>query len=229
MRGISYETSFSVRLHIKLQFAYESQESNATLPSRQNAPAWFRNYLLTTHSIIRSSVPLMQAAYGMCSRHLSEEGKLMAELRRYYKKHSQEETNHDQWLLDDLESIGVPRQRSLLQKPSQAVSELVGSQYYWIYHWHPVCLLGYISSLEGNPPRKEVIKQLHKLTDYPDTAFRTLVKHSDLDPHHRNELNKFLDALPLTVKHEQWITSNALYSLYKLSEIRNQPALSVIQ
>lgn len=221
---MNYGTSFSTRLRIKLQLAYESQEATAALPSKQNAPAWFRNYLLTTHSIIRSSVPLMQAAYERCGQ-LSEEGKLMAEVMKYYKKHIQEEMNHDEWLLDDLESIGISRQRSLLQKPIEAVAELVGSQYYWIYHWHIVCLLGYISSLEGNPPRKELIEQLQKITEYPDTAFRTLLKHSDLDPHHRDELDELLDALPLTVKHEQWITSNALYSVYKLSEIRNQLAL----
>jgi hypothetical protein len=43
--------------------------------------------------------------------------------------------NHDEWLLDDLESIGVSRQESLLLKPLQTVAELVGRQYYWIYYW----------------------------------------------------------------------------------------------
>ena len=70
--------------------------------------------------------------------------------------------NHDERLLDDLESIGVSRQESLLRKPLQTVAELVGSQYYWIYYWHPVCLLGYISFLEGDPPKKELIDQLQK-------------------------------------------------------------------
>ena len=219
---MNYKTSFSARLRIKLQLAYGSKEGkNTTLPSGQNAPAWFRDYLIVTHSIIRSSVPLMQAAYGRCCD-LSEEGKLMTELRKYYKKHIQEEMNHDEWLLDDLESIGVSRQESLLRKPLQTVAELVGSQYYWIYYWHPVCLLGYISFLEGDPPKKELIDQLQKITGYPKTAFRTLAKHSDLDPHHRDELNELLETLPLTAKYEQWITSNALYSANKLIEIRNQ-------
>ena len=59
---MNYKTSFSARLRIKLQLAYGSKEGkNTTLPSGQNAPAWFRDYLIVTHSIIRSSVPLMQA------------------------------------------------------------------------------------------------------------------------------------------------------------------------
>ncbi len=79
----------------------------------------------------------------------------MFELGEYYKKHIQEEMNHDEWILNDLQSIGVPHEESLSRKPLQSVAELVGSQYYWIYHWHPVCLLGYISFLEGDPPTRE--------------------------------------------------------------------------
>jgi Iron-containing redox enzyme len=219
---MDYRTSFSTKLRIKLQLAHNSKkDSNTILPPKQNAQTWFKDYLIVTHSIIRSSVPLMQAAYEQCS-HLQEQRKLISDLRRYYKKHVQEETNHDEWLLDDLESIGVSRQESLSRKPLQAVAELVGSQYYWIYHWHPVCLLGYIALLEGDPPRKELVEQLQKSTGYPDTAFRTIVKHSDLDPYHRDDLNKLLETLPLETKHEQWITYNALYSANKLIEIRNQ-------
>jgi hypothetical protein len=163
----------------------------------------------------------MKTAYEQCNR-LPGETKLLTNLKKYYLKHSHEERDHDEWLLDDLESIGVSRQQSLSRKPVQAVSELVGSQYYWIYHWHPVCLLGYIAFLEGDPPKKEFIDQLQKATGYPITAFRTIIKHSDLDPHHRDELNEILDTLPLELKHEQWITSNASYSAYKIIEVRNQ-------
>lgn len=221
-----YRTSLSTRLRTKLRLAYGSREPDTAVPLKHSTPAWFMDYLITTHSIIRSSVPLMQAAYERCS-HLQKET-LSSELSKYYKKHIQEEMNHDEWLLDDLESIGFSRAESLMTRPSQAVAELVGSQYYWIYHWHPICLLGYISFLEGNPPSKETIDHLQRTTGYPYTAFRTLVKHSDLDPHHRDELNELLDTLPLTAKHEEWITSNALYSLEKLSEIRNQQTLKFL-
>lgn len=216
-----YKSSFTTNLRIKLQLAYSLQEANTTLPSKVNAAAWYRDYLLVTYSIIRSSVPLMQAAYDRCFD--LQDIRLLQELRKYYKKHIKEEMGHDEWILDDLESIGVTRQVSLFRKPLQSVAELVGAQYYWIYHWHPVCLLGYISFLEGNPPGRNLIKQLQKITGYPETGFRTLIKHSDLDPHHREELNELLQVLPLNSKQEQWITSNALYSANKLKEIRNQP------
>ena len=219
------KSSFCTRLRVKLQLVHGSEKAAIVIPSKESAADWFKDYLLDTYSIIQSSVPLMQAAYDNCINS-QEETSLKAELRKYYKKHIQEEMHHDEWLLDDLESIGIPRRESLLRKPSQAVAELVGSQYYWIYHWHPVCLLGYISFLEGDPPKKEFILQLQKVTGYPDTAFRTLLKHSDVDIHHREELDKVLEVLPLTPKHEEWITANALYCAYKFGEIWNQQRLS---
>ena len=222
---MDYKTSFSTRLRIKLQLVHDSEKDNTIYPlSKQNASNWFKNYLIVRSSIMCSSVPLMKAAYEQCI-HLAKEEKLMFELGKYYKKHIQEEMNHDEWVLDDLQSIGISREESLSRKPLQAVDELVGSQYYWIYQWHPICLLGYISVLEGNPPTKNLIDRIQKITGYPDTAFRTMVKHSDLDPNHRDDLNELFDKLPLDKQHEQWITSNALYTINNLIEIWNRSAL----
>jgi pyrroloquinoline quinone (PQQ) biosynthesis protein C len=220
---MKHKSDFASRLCTKLDLVYRSYEVYASVfPSKDEAPSWYKNYLLTTHSIIRASVPLMQAAYDRCGDGLQKERDLLHELREYYKKHIQEEMNHDEWLLDDLESIGVPRCKSLSKRPSQAVAELVGSQYYWIFHWHPVSLLGYILYLEGNPSRKEEIDKLREVTGFPGGAFRTMVKHSDLDPHHRDELNELLESLPLTTEHEEWITSNCLNTANRVIDIMYQ-------
>jgi pyrroloquinoline quinone (PQQ) biosynthesis protein C len=162
----------------------------------------------------------MQSACQRCNQ-LQKDDLLSTGLIRYFGRHIQEETGHDEWLLNDLETIGVSRQEALSRKPLQAVAELVGSQYYWIYHWHPVTLLGYIAYLEGDPPTKELIRNLERISGYPYTAFRTFIKHSELDPHHREELNQALDTLNLTTQYQRWITSNALYSADKFHELRN--------
>lgn len=217
---MSAHSPFSARLRIKLQLARGREEIDRPLPSSQKVRSWYKEYIFIIHSIIRSSVPLMQAAYERCNL-IPDEGTLVSKLKRYYQRHILEEKNHDEWLLEDLESINIPRRRLLRRKPPEAVAELVGSQYYWIYHWHPVCLLGYISFSEGNPPKKQIIDQLQKITGYPETAFRTLAMHSDLDHSHRDALNKLLELLSLSPKHEEWITSNALYTATKFREIVN--------
>lgn len=47
----------------------------------------------------------MQAAYDQCNS--MEKETQAAELQTYYGKHIQEELHHDDWLLEDLESIGT--------------------------------------------------------------------------------------------------------------------------
>ena len=42
--------------------------------------------------------------------------------------------------------------REIARPPAPAVAALVGAQYYWVLHHHPVALLGYIGLLEGYPP-----------------------------------------------------------------------------
>lgn len=68
------------------------------------------------------------------------------------------------------------------------------------------------------------VNKLKEITGYPDTAFRTILKHSSLDPYHRDDLNALLDSLLLTEKQEQWITSNALYAASKLIDITSKAA-----
>jgi hypothetical protein len=51
----------------------------------------------------------------------------------------------------------------------------------WIYHWHPVLLLGYIAILEGYPFHVEQMERIQRKTKFPDSAFRTMYMHSNLD------------------------------------------------
>jgi hypothetical protein len=136
-----------------------------------------------------------------------------AALAPYLEEHIEEEQDHDEWLLDDLELLGRERSAVLARPPSPTVASLVGAQYYWIFHYHPVTLLGYISLLEGYPPSTELIQRLIDASGYPREAFRTMIAHAELDPGHRDELNELLDSLPLT--HEQSIALgvNAMFSV----------------
>ena len=70
--------------------------------------------------------------------------------------------------------------------------------------------MGYIAYLKGKPPEKEFVDELMEIAGYPDTAFRTIAKHVYLDPVHRDNINSFLDSLPLNIQQQNWIISNAL-------------------
>ena len=56
-----------------------------------------------------------------------------------------------------LESIEVSRQEVILLKPSLTIAELVGSQYYWIFHFHPVCLWAILHILKASHLKKNLL------------------------------------------------------------------------
>jgi hypothetical protein len=157
----------------------------------------YPEYLFMSHSVIRASVPLMEAALAK-ARTTAADDPVSAALAPYLEEHIDEERDHDEWLLGDLEVLGRDRREILARPPSPTVAALVGAQYYWIFHYHPVTLLGYVSLLEGYPPSTELIQRLIDATGYPGEAFRTMIAHAELDPGHRDELNELLDSLPLT-------------------------------
>jgi Iron-containing redox enzyme len=160
------------------------------------------------HQIIRATVPLTEAALE-CARALPEADPLRKPLTAYLDEHVDEELHHDDGLLDDLESLGVSRAVALARFPSPAVATLVGAQYYWIHHHHPVAFLGYVALMEGYPPTPELLETLAARTGYPVEAFRTFDQHAELDPGHRDHLDRTLDALPLTERDESAIVASA--------------------
>lgn len=176
----------------------------------------YPEYLFTTHCVIRASVPLMAAALER-ARSLADADAVAAALADYLPEHIPEEMHHDEWLLEDLEVLGVAPSATLERPPSATVAQLVGAQYYWILHYHPVALLGYVGLLEGYPPTPEMIEELIARTDYDREAFRTLIAHAELDPHHRDELDEVLESLPLTPEQSSVLGLSAISSTHMLA------------
>ena len=142
----------------------------------------------------------MEAASGEARRRAAVDP-VAAGVASYLARHAEEERDHDEWLLDDLAVLGVDRSEVLARVPSPTVASLVGSQYYWALHYHPVSLLGYFAFMEGYPPATSLIAELLSRTGFPPEAFRTMAKHGELDGNHRSELDEAIDRLPLS--HEQ--------------------------
>jgi Iron-containing redox enzyme len=175
------------------------------------------------HQIIRATVPLTEAALAEARR---LDDALGPSLSAYLEEHVDEERGHDETLLDDLELLGVDRAGVLERMPSPAVAALVGSQYYWILHYHPVAFLGYVALMEGYPPTPELIETLIERTGYPEEAFRTYLEHAELDPGHRDRLDRTIDSLPLDASHEAVLgisaISTAAMAARSLEEILEQ-------
>lgn len=169
-------------------------------------------YLRTMHMVVRSAVPLMQAAVEEAKTRESSDP-LCAALIEYYTGHIKEEMGHDAWLLEDLRATGADIGELLDRIPSTRVATMVGAQYYWLHHYHPVSLLGHITAIESYHPPSGFASELAELTGYPKPAFSAISRHEILDVHHRRELLELLDHLPLKLQHEKMIALSGLHTL----------------
>jgi hypothetical protein len=168
-------------------------------------------FLVLLHQIMRASVPLMQRAAERCDQ-LDGTDKLAGLLAGYYRHHVSEELHHDTWALEDLEDAGCDPERILSITPSVEVARLVGTQYYWVQHHHPLMLLGYIAVLEAFPPPDSKVDEIRDRSGLPESCFRTLRIHGDLDPTHSAEIDEIFNTLPLDQKHLEMLGLSVLHS-----------------
>jgi hypothetical protein len=211
--------SHSRRLRDKIQLARGELDSLATaLWTHPRLPEIYPEFLFRNHAVIRASVPLMEAAAASCSSSAASDP-LAAGMFRYLTHHIPEERHHDDWVLEDLELLGVCRRKVLARIPPPAVAALVGSQYYWIHHFHPVALLGFIAVLEGTPPSVEYFEGLADRTGIPVKAFSNLLRHGMIDPRHRDDLDHALDELPLTGDHHALLGISAFQTVHWLARV----------
>lgn len=193
-------------------------DASARLVAHPRARELYPAYLEVSHGFVRASVPLMEAAQRQALA-LGPGDRVAAALAAYLEEHCAEEAGHDEWLLQDLETLGRAPADVLAAPPSETVASFVGAQYYWIFHYHPVALLGYIALLEGYPPTAGLVDGLAAATGYGADAFRTLRLHAELDPGHREELDELLDRLPLSAHQSAAIGLSALFSARTLTRM----------
>lgn len=178
----------------------------------------FPDYLFRLYGSVRASVPLMRTARARASE-LAAECPVARALVPYLDHHIEEELDHDGWLLDDMEAVGFARDDVVSRPASPDVAEMIGAYYYWILHGHPVALLSYFAVVEGNPVRTDTLDRVAATTSIPREALRCIYKHAELDPHHAEEVDELIDALPLTAEHAALLETSALTVVEQLSLI----------
>jgi len=179
----------------------------------------YREYLFQSHSIIRASVPLMQATLDVCSADPHSADPVLLRFGTYLERHIVEERGHDNWILDDAEVMGIDRRLLLERVPCETAMRMVGSQYYWILHYHPAAMLGYIAVMEGNPPRAEFIEEVAERNQLPLEAFSSFLLHAKVDPKHKADLDLLRDPLPLSDQGHTVIGLSALQTIQYLKSV----------
>jgi pyrroloquinoline quinone (PQQ) biosynthesis protein C len=167
---------------------------------------------------MRATVPLLHEAARRC-RELAPADPVAARLAPYFERHAAEEARHDDWFLEDAAALGLSVEAVLERVPPPEVAALLGAQYYWIRHAHPVALLGCFAVLEGSPPTLAALAALERRSGAPARAFRTFRKHARLDPRHRADLDALVDELPLSRRQWELLETSAVYTADQLGRV----------
>jgi hypothetical protein len=208
----------SGRLTTKLQFVVPGMlRETTTMWLRPDVRGTYMEWMRVMHASIRATIPMMLTATEEC---LNRRDDPVAEgFAQYLAKHIREEYGHDAWVAEDYAASGGDPADLADLAVGGPVAALVGSQYYWMRHVHPIALLGYMTVIEGYPPSPGLIDHLRERTGLPTEAFRAIERHSVLDLRHRADLYRQLDTLPLQPWHETLIGISALHTAHAVGEL----------
>jgi hypothetical protein len=176
-------------------------------------------FLTVGYHVTVGLIGLMEAAL-TTARALAPGDPVAAGLVEYLERHIPEEMHSEEpggATLDDLAVLGVDTAAVRTQQPSPKVAALIGAVYYWIFHFHPVAVLGYLE-LEAYHPNVSGVELLIGRTGLPREGFRQLLLHAKLDVAHARELHRVLDSLPLEPHHEHLIGLSALHTMSLLTD-----------
>jgi hypothetical protein len=214
------ETS-SGRLRRKIEFVLpEYALPGRLLLEHPRARDLYPHYLSRVYFLPRTAIQLMETALER-SRSLSPDDPVAAGLVPYLERHIQEEMHGEEpgaGVLADLELIGFDTTVLREGLPPPKIAALVGAQYFWILHAHPIAVLGYLGVIEIFHPRSGTIERLVERTGYPRNAFGQLFEHAELDIEHSQDLDRLFDTLPLDQRQERLLAISALGTVELLTD-----------
>lgn len=212
MNTLSHRMDFRLRI-----YGVQTRALGRAFWAREDMADRYPNYLFHLHDSIRASADLLETAADLCDA--TPQDPVCARLGPYFRLHAAEEHGHDQWVLQDLEALGVPREQTLARIPSAWAASLVGAYHYWVRYAHPVALMGYLIGLEWTSPRLAFIEGIGARGGVPMEAFTCALNHARLDPGHRAEMEQVLDDLSLDPGQEALLGLSLLHACQSLAAL----------
>ena len=142
--------------------------------------ALYAKYLTQAYHHVRFTVPLLQLALDRCG---ADDAAYAGALKEYID----EESGHDEWILDDIKALGEDGEAVRHGRGGFACRVMISHAHYLIEHQSPYALLGMVHVLEGMSV--ELAQQAAGAIaagfgDTPPKAFSYLTSHGALDMEH---------------------------------------------
>ena len=149
----------------------------------------YRKLLLELYHVVWHFNPVCAAA---ASRIPDEQ----REVRYFLYEHMQEESGHEQWVMNDLEAVGVSQTTLLTHEPSLHTLALTGYNYWSADRRHPCSVLGMMYTLEViasvyGGPFSSAIRE--SLLLQGDRGVSFISSHAEMDAEHMAELRVLLN------------------------------------
>ncbi len=147
-------------------------------------------FLTQAYHHVRHTVPLLMAT-GAClpDRH--------ADLRNEILHYLEEETGHEQWILNDIANAGGDRAAAAASPPAIATDAMVAYAYDTVLRRNPIGFFGMVYVLEGTSVALalQAADRIQETLRLPGNAFSYLRSHGELDKEHVNHLAGILARL----------------------------------
>ena len=153
----------------------------------------YRALLLELYHVVWHFNPVCAAA---ASRMGTPALESLQPIRHFLYEHMQEESGHEQWVLNDLEAIGVATADARAHEPAIATLSLNGYNYWAADRRHPCSVLGMLYALEVvasvyGGPFAAAIRESLLLEGERGVSF--IDSHATMDAKHMSELRQVLN------------------------------------
>ena len=147
-------------------------------------------FLTQAYHHVRHTVPLLMAVGARVP-----EGQDW--LRDAILHYLEEETGHDEWILNDIERAGGDRAAVAASEPAVATEAMVAYAYDTVMRRNPVGFFGMVHVLEGTSVSLalQASDRIKSTLALPSSAFTYLRSHGELDKEHINDLAAILERL----------------------------------
>ena len=151
----------------------------------------YRKLLLELYHVVWHFNPVCAAA-------ASRVGDAQKQVRYFLYDHMNEEKGHEQWVINDLEAMGVEVEQVLAYKPTEFMLALNGYNYWAADRRHPCSVLGMLYALEvvasvyGGQMTSAITESLLL---QGDRGISFISSHATLDAEHMADLRVILNTL----------------------------------
>jgi len=137
------------------------------------------DYLTQAYHHVRHTVPLMMAAKARLD---GAHERFKSALDEYIE----EETGHEEWILDDIAAAGGESEKVRNSQPNEATEMMVAYAYDQVQRGNPMSFFGMVFVLEGTSIQLADMgaRAVQNSLGLPPAAFRYLTSHGALDIEH---------------------------------------------